>query len=115
MIKLKREGLNVRYYSSEPNEIKKLETGLRYYVSGAEYAPSYRQGKWDGYYRFYETKTRVFKYGLLHLVIAQLNKYKIEYRVENDFEKLKIRTGTKMDPTLWQHQKEGIFRFLIHP
>ncbi|HSY75514.1 MAG TPA: DEAD/DEAH box helicase family protein, partial [Bacteroidia bacterium] len=115
MVKLKREGLNIRYYSNSPMELKKLEAALKFYVSGAEYAPSYREGKWDGYYRFYETKRRIFKYGLLHLVIAQLNKYKIEYSIENDFEKLKIKPNLKIDTSLWQHQKEGIFKFLARP
>lgn len=114
MIKLKREGLNIRYYSNSPMELKKLEAALRFYVPGAEYSPSYREHKWDGYFRFYDSKRRSFKYGLLHLALAQLEKYKIEYTIENDFERLRIKSGLKLHPVLWQHQREAILKILVH-
>jgi superfamily II DNA or RNA helicase len=115
MIKLKREGLNIRYYGDSPSEINKLEAGLKFYVSGAEYAPSFKKGQWDGYYRFFESKIRTFKYGVLHIVIEQLKKYKIQYVIENEFKRLKVKGDLKIDPNLWDHQKQGIIRFLTNP
>lgn len=117
MIKFKREGLDIRYYSSSPVEIKKLEATLKYYVDGSEYSPHHvaRGGKWDGYYRFYESKRRILKYGVLHIVLEKLKSYNIQYVIENDFEKLKIKQDFKISPEMWQHQKQAIIKFMQHP
>lgn len=113
MVKFVRSGLDIKYYSDLPSEIKQVEKSLSFYVEGAEYSPSFQEHRWDGYHRFYIKKTKSFNYGVLHLVIAQLDKFKIKYKLENDFKPIQIKK--KISTKIWPHLQEAIPVFLVKP
>jgi superfamily II DNA or RNA helicase len=113
MVKFIRKEINISYYSSNSIEIKRIENCLKYYVEGGEYSPAFRNGTWDGYYRFYNKKLRTFPYGLLGLVIEQLKKYNIKYSIENDFKPLKF-IGS-INNTMWNHSQLAIQEFRKKP
>jgi len=113
MVKFKRVGLDIKYFSDSPLEIKRIESSLKFFVEGSEFSPSFREHRWDGYHRFYQGKIRTFNYGLLHMAIDSLKKYDIDYKIEGDFEPLKSKD--KLNSILWAHQKKGILKFLAHP
>lgn len=113
MIKLIRHGLDVRYCGDNPNEIKKLESSLKFWVDGCEFSPNYRDHQWDGYHRFYNGKLRIFNYGLLHVVENVLQTSGVQYKIENNFTQLK--TSSELNATLWAHQKRAVLKFLHTP
>lgn len=118
MVKFIRKGLGVKYFSDKAAEVTRVENCLKFKVDGGEYSPSYQEGKWDGYHRFYNKRFRSFDYGLLHLVQHELDKRSIKYSIENDFKPLKMRIGARVDPTMtgqWEHQNRGIISFLKTP
>lgn len=115
MVKFKRIGLDIKYFSDSPMEIKRIENSLKFYIEGAEYSELFKKHRWDGYHRFYQKSLRVFNYGLLHMVIQTLVGFGIEYKIENDFLPLKINNKDKINSELWQHQKEAILKFFSHP
>lgn len=113
VVKFVRSGVDIKYSSDLLSEISQIEKSLKFYVDGAEFSPSFREHRWDGYYRFYTKKTRTFNYGVLHLVISHLNKFKIKYKIENDF--LPIQITKKVSTKIWSHLQEAIPVFLKKP
>jgi superfamily II DNA or RNA helicase len=114
-MKFRRVGLDIKYFSDSLQEIKRIESCLKFFVEGSEFSPAFKEHKWDGFYRFYQKKTRTFNYGLLHMVITNIQKYNIAYKIEDDLLPIKIKFPDKINPELWEHQKRAVLKFLSHP
>jgi len=64
---------------------EELDQQLSYSVSGSEYSPAVKQGKWDGVSRLYKKHYgQSFLTGLLSIVLSVLDKHKIVYQKVND-------------------------------
>lgn len=112
MVKFIRNKLQVKYYSDNPFEIKQIERALKFYVEGGEFSPAFREGKWDGYMRFYD-KYRNFNYGLFDRVAKHLTGLGINWKIQDDFKPIQIISD--LNPKLYQHQNEGVKAWFADP
>lgn len=114
MVKFKRNGLYIHYYSDRQREIEAIEEALTFFVEGSNFSRMFKMNRWDGFSRFYEKRYRRFKYGHLNFVCEALNKKEIEYKIENDFKPLVI-DSSKLNSKLFQHQVEAVTTFSKKP
>lgn len=100
-----------KFTSDNPREIRWVRDYLKFYIDGAHFSPLFKEGKWDGYHRFYD-KDDFFDFGLLDEVIYNLDKDELPYKLKDTykFSRHKI-IPTDLSKKLRPHQKEGIKAF----
>lgn len=99
-----------KFHSEIPKEIRVVKDSLKMFVDGAEYSKKFKDGHWDGFFRFFDSKN-CFEIGLLDEVVYNLQQNNVSYSLqETDFRQKSI-TNINFDERLRQHQTEGVEAF----
>lgn len=114
MIYFNKKGLRVYYQSTIKEEISILEKSLSIYVEGSEYSNMVREGKWDGYAKYFDKGKFCFWYGLMSHVEQKLNKRQIKYKKEGfNYNSLEwVEFSDKVSADNRDYQRNAILEFL---
>lgn len=115
MLKLYRVNLlRCKFDSEKPSDIKVVKEFLSFFIEGAIYSKLFREKKWDGYHKFYDSKN-FFDYGLLDELIFHLESEDVNYKFIDYYKKQSedlIQNEVEVDNRLYYYQKEAVQSFI---
>ncbi len=99
-----------RFSSNIPRELAICKKALKVWIEGCQYSDLFKEGKWDGYKKFF-TPALEFEIGLLDELLYSLNKSKVTYKIiENDYRN-EIVDNFVIKDSLRPHQGEAVNAF----
>jgi superfamily II DNA or RNA helicase len=111
MIKITR--LNIREYGYEYTFLSEklaIEKSLSFVFKGSHYSPLVREGKWDGYNRYFNKNNESFSVGMLNIVIENLQNKKIDFGVNEKNFAVSNLVKADIGDNMMEHQKEALLK-----
>lgn len=110
MLTLTRTDLKTVFFGGDSDSIKVVRNSLRIFSPNAHFSQLFRDKKWDGYHKYYNTNDS-FNWGLMDIVIPVLKKEKIKYKFIEEYKK-PIVSKRELNPILYLHQQQAVRVFL---
>lgn len=96
------------FSATKDSEIEFCKESLRVYVDGCFFSKLYKEGKWDGYHKFFDTKN-YFDYGLQDELCYHLNEEGIKFEIKTNYVEFKLKID--IDERMRYYQNESIKKF----
>lgn len=94
-----------KFTSKKEKEIKKCREILSIFMDGCYFSELFKSGKWDGYYKFFDSND-YFDFGLVDELVFHLKAKKIKYKIIERFQP--IQKEFSVDKRMWYYQKKAV-------